>query len=181
MKRTIILAAVIVTGLFSINAGAQQKRSSTDNSKSTTQTGTKSTQSDSKVDKKIDQVDTTMSKAKNTTAKGEQTFKDIIGIFGSKTPNEGTVIIPSIEFEDANLESLVKAIKDRKEVKKAVLEYSNGTAVIKLTLKAKAEADFWNELPKELKEVFKMASKKENNIQVTYRPNTPVKIQLAQN
>jgi hypothetical protein len=152
-----------------------------DNSKSKTATDTKQTPSNSKVDKQIDQVDTTMSKAKTTATKGEQTFKDIIGIFGSKTPNEGTVIIPSIEFEDANLESLIKAIKDRKEVKKASLEYSNGTAVIKLLLRSKAEADFWNELPKELKEVFKMVSKKENNIQVTYRPNTAVKAQLAQN
>jgi hypothetical protein len=174
MKRTTFITVILFAGLFSINIAAQIKSKAS--SQPTTQT-----QAASEFDKKIGQVDTTIGKAKATVTKTKEAVKDFIGLFGSKTPNEGAVVIPAIEFDNENLESLVKAIKDRKEVKKATLEYTDGTATIKITLKTKAQADFWSELPKELKDVFKMRSKQENNILVEYKASAANKEQLAQN
>ncbi len=181
MKRSTLISAVLFTGLFSFNAAGQTK----------TKTNSQPTvlnQPVAKIDKKIAGVDSSIGKAMATASRAKDVAKeatvmakDFIAIFGSKTPNEGAIVIPAIEFDDANLATLIAAVKDRKEIKKATVEYTDGTATIKMTFRGKSQADFWLELPKELREAFKMKSKHQNNILVEYKAATANKDQLVQN
>jgi hypothetical protein len=146
------------------------KKTTTATAANTTATTNKSTD---KVNKTLDDTNKGIDNATYTTEKAKKTFEDLSKIFKPKTANETLVIIPDIEFEDANLMLLKDAIEDQKGVKKASADYSDGTATITVVLKGKDKVDFWFELPKEVKEIFKMKTKKDNSILVIYKKSGP--------
>ena len=161
MQYRTLISPILLVCFFTINAAGQARSKS-----SSSTTATKEQQPYSEAEQKMADADSTVATSKRMLEKAKTTFKDV---FGSKEPGEAAVIIDKIEFDDDNLQLLESAIKDRKEVKKASTEYDNGTATIRIILRGKSEADFWNDLPKELKEVFRLKNKKENIIHVEYR------------
>lgn len=180
---------VIMFVLFiSITTSSIAQTSSTAK-KTTTSTGTTPTTTTAppptnKVDKKLNEANQNMSKASNTmdnaaatTDKAKKTVENITKLFKPKTANEALIIIPDIDFDDENLQKLLEAVKEHKDVKKASIEYTDGVATINTTLKNKANTDFWTELPKEIKSHFKMKTKSETSLLVAYEkthiPPTP--------
>lgn len=173
------LLVIGTTMLLSATLFAQTSTKSNSNkNKSTTTSNTTTTETPpkNKIDKQLEETNrnmdnttATMDNAGDATEKAKNTFDRITKVFKPKSSNEALIIIPDIEFEDENLEKLLDAIKDNKDVKKATLDYTDGVATINVSLKSKATTDFWSDLPKDIKTYFKMKSKKETSILVAYQ------------
>lgn len=164
------LIAIVVFTMTASLVSAQTNTRNT-NTKTTNNQANGTTTKQNKVDKNLDEANESMDNATETTEKAKNTLDRFSKIFKPKTANEAIVIIPDIEFEDENLEKLLDAVKDLKDVKKASLDYTDGVATINATLKNKATTDFWTDLPKDIRAIFKMKSKKETSILVAYQKN----------
>jgi len=176
---TVVLLISIATS--SVAQTSSTTRKTTTSTKPTTPTTTPPPAN--KVDQKLNEANQNMSNASNTmdnataaSDKAKKTVENITKLFKPKTANEALIIIPDIDFDDENLQKLLDAVKDNKDVKKATIEYTDGVATINTVLKNKANTDFWTELPKEIKSHFKMKTKSETSLLVAYekvKPPTP--------
>lgn len=176
--------AIIVVLFFSIaTSSIAQTSSTTKKTTSTTPvvTTTAPPPPANKVDQKLNDANQSMTNASNTmdnataaTDKAKKTVENLTKLFKPKTANEALIIIPEIDFDDDNLQKLLDAVKDHKDVKKASMDYTDGVATINTVLKNKASTDFWTELPKEIKSFFKMKTKSESSLLVAYeKPQMP--------
>lgn len=176
---TVVLLISIATSSVA-QTSSTAKRTSTGSTPSTT---APTPPPATKVDKKLNEANQSMSNASNTmdnataaSDKAKKTVENITKLFKPKTANEALIIIPDIDFDDENLQQLLDAVKDHKDVKKATIEYTDGVATINTVLKSKANTDFWTELPKDIKSHFKMKTKSETSLLVAYekaKPPTP--------
>jgi hypothetical protein len=78
-----------------------------------------------------------------------------------------SILIPNIDYDDANLALLKENLKKVKGVKAVLMQYKSATAILEIMFKGKSTA-LWDELPHESKEPFKLVEANENNITLKY-------------
>jgi hypothetical protein len=150
-------------------SAAQVRTNGTTATPTTASTTSTTAASTGKVNKALDNTNAGIDNFTNTTDKTKKTFESVSKLFKPKTPNEMLVVIPGIAFEDENLDLLKEAIQGLKDVKKAYVGYEDNIATITVVIKGKGKSDFWLELTKEMKDLFKMKNKQENTILVAYK------------
>ena len=79
-----------------------------------------------------------------------------------------TINIADIDYDNSNLAQLKDDLKKLKGVRSVTMHYNANTATMEIAYKGKP-ADVWDNLPADVKEVFKVSEFGDNNIKVKYK------------
>ena len=147
------LYAMLLAGFLSMAASAQTKNAPT---KTASQTSTSPNQAKAPAQKSLSaQTDS----LKMTVNDIKTSFHSL---FGSKRDTIA-IMIPDIEYDDANLAVLKDNLKKLKGVKAVMMQFKSSSAVLEVSYKGKA-TELWDKLPAEARAPFKIVEAGDNNI-----------------
>jgi hypothetical protein len=125
----------------------------------------------SEISKTSDRVKQTSTETKEAVSTAKETLKDIGSIFKSKKIKEKettTIILNNVDYGNANLSMLQKAIQKAKGVKKSTKKYQNNIATFSIEYKKSAD-ELWQTLPINVTNKFNILSVEENSISISLK------------
>lgn len=116
----------------------------------------------------VKDLDTTLQTTQQTVTSLKNT---LTGFFGSKGKNETIIEFSGIEFGDNNLSLLLNEFRGMKGVKDISKNLDQGTVYFKVNSK-KGTVHLWENLPGNLKDLFKILAANEEGMLVQYSENS---------
>jgi hypothetical protein len=99
------------------------------------------------------------------------TLSTVLGAKKSAQKEDVTIVIGNIEFEDADLTTLIAKLKEAKGVKEATSKFADGTATIQVHYKNSA-SELWGGLPDNAKALFKVVSMEDKGIALQHKKSS---------
>lgn len=144
--------------LFSTLANAQVTRTSTQSNQAKTNTQPSH----------ATQKSPTMSQTADSLKFAVNDFKKSMNtLFGSKKDTID-ILIPDIEYDDANLSLLKESIKNTRGGKLLGMQYKSSAALLQISYKG-SSTQLWDQLPADSKKAFKIVEVNENNMTLAVR------------